>query len=114
MLTVTAKRDETGIVSVSAEGHTGFADAGSDIVCAAVSALMQALWVGLEDVLKLKCLDISSDPDIPSMRFTWDSAVVSAQIVARTVVLSIKAIADEYPEHVNVIEVFDKEEESND
>ena len=108
MLTVTARRDKAGIRSISAEGHTGFADHGSDIVCASISSLMQALWLGLEDVIGVKNLDVESDPEIPLMRLAWgskNSKIDSTQVLARTIFLSIKAIADDYPGYVKVNEV---------
>jgi uncharacterized protein YsxB (DUF464 family) len=107
MLTVTAKHDEAGIYSISAEGHTGFADAGSDIVCASVSSLIQALWLGLEDVIALNDLEAVSDPEIPLMRLEWESGAEAARILARTILLSIKTIADNYPGYVTVEEVFE-------
>lgn len=106
MLTVTAAHDKAGIRSISAEGHTGFSEAGSDIVCASVSALIQALWLGLEDVIGVECLEVVSDPEIPLMRLEWGGEVGSAQVLARTVLLSVKAIADDYPAYVRVNEVF--------
>jgi len=35
-------------------GHSGYSEAGSDIVCSAISSLSQSVCVGLENVLKLK------------------------------------------------------------
>ena len=36
MITVTFERKEDRVISFTAEGHAGYAEAGSDIVCAAV------------------------------------------------------------------------------
>ncbi len=106
MLTVTAYRDEAGIRALSAEGHTGFSEAGTDIVCASVSALIQALWLGLEDVIGVEDLKAVSNPEIPLMRLEWDSRIDSAQVLARTIFLSVRAIADDHPAYVKVNEVF--------
>lgn len=106
MLTVTAKHDEAGIFSLSAEGHTGFADSGSDIVCASISSLVQALWLGLEEVAKPEKFEAVADPNVPAISLTWDSKAEPAQILARTILLSIKAIADDYPDYVRVDEAF--------
>ena len=52
MTTITFVRNQAGkIVHFVAEGHTAFAEAGSDIVCAAVSALTLAAINGLTDVV---------------------------------------------------------------
>ena len=45
------RRPDGTLVGYRAEGHTGYAESGSDIVCAAVSALTQATLNGLKEVL---------------------------------------------------------------
>lgn len=50
MVTVTFRRDSRNrLSSVFADGHAGAAAHGEDVVCAAVSAILQAAWVGLTD-----------------------------------------------------------------
>jgi hypothetical protein len=61
---------------------------------------MQALEVGLSDVLEVKDLRALRDPQIPMMGFEWDSGVRDSQIIARTIALSIKAVAGAYPKFV--------------
>ena len=39
MITITVKREDGMYRSFRSEGHSGYADEGSDIICAAVSAL---------------------------------------------------------------------------
>ena len=41
------------IIGFAAQGHSGYAESGSDIVCAAVSALTQTCELGLEEVLHI-------------------------------------------------------------
>jgi uncharacterized protein YsxB (DUF464 family) len=112
MLEIIAKSDEHGIFSVAAQGHTGYEDSGSDVVCAAVSALMQALWIGLEDVLKLDNLKYASDPDVPMILLEWDSRDVPAQYLARTIILTIKGVAASYEDFVGVVEISEEEPNS--
>ena len=104
MMQVTAKRDDFGIFSISAQGHTGYGEQGSDIVCAAVSTLMQALQVGLQDVLDIEDVAVEADSAVPRMTFTWDSEDEDAQIVAETVFRSLAAVANSYPDYVTVTE----------
>lgn len=104
MFVVTASRDtHDRICRLSARGHSGFAEEGSDIVCAAVSTLMQSLHVGLSDVLKIDVTQ-RSDPKIPEMTIEWDASNDSGQQLARTILLSLKAVANSYPEYVSVLE----------
>lgn len=41
------------IVAVTAEGHTGFAESGEDIVCSALSSMVQTAVLGLMQVAKI-------------------------------------------------------------
>jgi uncharacterized protein len=51
MLEVRFRRDSLNrLSSVFSSGHAGHAEPGEDLVCGAVSALLQAAWVGLTDV----------------------------------------------------------------
>ncbi|MDR3332806.1 MAG: ribosomal-processing cysteine protease Prp [Synergistaceae bacterium] len=106
MLVVTALRDSRGIYSISAEGHADYADEGFDIVCASVSTLIQALGVGLEDVLELKGVKSFIDRKTRVMSYEWDGSVEEAQTIAWTILLSIKAVAESYPDYIEVREVF--------
>ena len=53
------KNGQTYKIIVS--GHSGYAEEGSDIVCASISTLAQTVCVGLENVLKLKPITKISD-----------------------------------------------------
>lgn len=103
MLVITAKYDTFGICRLSAQGHSGFAESGSDIVCAAVSTLMQTLYVGLVDVLHIDATE-KDNREIPEMTIEWRGPNDSAQQLARTIFLSLKAVANSYPEYVSVVE----------
>ncbi len=55
MVEVNISRDKKGrIVQFGGSGHSGYAKEGKDIVCAAVSTLLQTALVGLKDYLGLK------------------------------------------------------------
>lgn len=101
---ITAKHDSKGLFSLSAKGHTGFAEAGSDIVCAAVSTLLQAFELGLKDVLNIQGAKVFSRPEIPEMFFEWDSGNIYAQQLAQTIFQSLKAVANSYTDYVIVFE----------
>lgn len=104
MMRITATRDGYGIFSLSAQGHTGYAEQGSDVVCAAVSVLMQALQVGLQDILEMETLEVETEPEVPRMALTWDSQDEEGQIVAETIYQSLAAVANSYPDFVTVTE----------
>lgn len=101
MLEVTFYRDSRKrLSSVFALGHAGFADRGEDIVCAAVSAILQAARLGLEAHARVD-LDVTQREG--ELRMRWpESARDDAALVAivTTAELSTEQIARQYPDHI--------------
>ncbi len=54
MITATVFHSKQGICAFSLEGHSGYAEEGSDIVCAAVSAIAQYM-IGAAEHMNLPC-----------------------------------------------------------
>jgi uncharacterized protein len=103
MIDVKFARDSRGrLSSVFARGHADFGEFPNDVVCAAVSAILQAAYAGLEDVAKLK---------LEGKRLTGELAIQIpdaardrpdvAAIVA-TAEISLEQIARQYPDHVRI------------
>ena len=98
---VTVTRTRAGTISsITTEGHSGYAANGEDIVCASVSSLMQALWVGFEEILKVPDLRTERDGAIPRMRLAWDPDIHGTQLLARTIARSLETIGESYPDYV--------------
>ena len=96
------------ISSITAEGHSGYARKGEDIVCASLSSLMQALWIGLEEILKVDDLRTVRDEETPRMGVAWDPDIPGTQIVARTIARSLEALGESYPDYVKYCEIMEK------
>jgi len=95
---VTVIRTGAGaICSITTEGHSGYAASGEDIVCASVSSLMQALWIGLEEILKVDGLRTERDGEIPRIGLAWNPNIHGTQLLARTIARSLEAIGESYP-----------------
>ncbi len=93
-------------VALVAAGHTGFSGRGSDVVCAGVSALVQALFYGFQAVLKDIGLRSASDGEKTKMSLDWSACPSQAgDVIAETVIGSLKEIARVYPDHVRILEV---------
>jgi hypothetical protein len=65
---------------------------------------MQALWIGLEDVLEVRNLKTERDSRKPKMSLEWDPEIPGVQIIAGTIAKSLAAVAASYPGHVKYIE----------
>jgi len=89
--------------SLFATGHAGWTESGEDVVCAAVSAILQAAWLGLSEVAHIDIVASRSDG---RLELSWPASARTdpgvAAIVA-TAALSVERIALQYPDHVRVI-----------
>lgn len=106
MVTVTVWRDTAGrIHGFRSEGHAGYADAGEDIVCAAVSALTQSAVLGLAQHLRMR-LDVEQRPGWLQCILCDDVDTRSAggAAVLETMVLGLENIAQQYPQQLRVRE----------
>ena len=106
MLDVVFRRDSRSrLSSVFASGHVEIAESSSDeysLVCAAVSAILQAARLGLEAYVKVP-LDVTQQRGELSMRWPKpareDERVLAILETAR---LAVEQIASQYPQHVSV------------
>lgn len=107
MITIEAIKKEREIVSLRASGHSGYAPRNRDIVCAAVSTLLQALAVGLIDVLGLDGVQYEKEDEPAYFSIRWPLAYYDerAKSIVKTIFFSLKAVETSYPEHVKVVEV---------
>lgn len=101
MLTVTFFEDSRHrLSSFVAHGHAEFADHGEDIVCAGVSAILQAARLGLEAVAKAELM-VTQEPG--TMRVRWPESArddAGVRAIVETAALSSQQIASQFPKHV--------------
>lgn len=106
MITIKVLKAPSGsIFSIEAIGHSGYGHHGEDIVCAAVSTLMQTLITGLVEVIKLKNVKENVNAQKVLMRYSWQADKDGhADVLAKTIFLSLKGVAIAYPKYVVIIE----------
>lgn len=105
MTVINVFRQAGAAVGISVSGHSGYAPEGDDIVCAAVSVLVQTLKIGLDDVLHVSST-ASVDPDKAIIKLRWQndgSKEVSA--VVETIIRALRETASSYDNYVNYSEV---------
>ncbi|WP_018132405.1 ribosomal-processing cysteine protease Prp [Effusibacillus pohliae] len=106
MIRVKVERDRQGrIEAFRVDGHAGFADVGEDIVCAAVSVLVQNGVNSIEALLGVKMPAVSRD-GLVECHVPVLSEPVSGQVqlLLESMVYGLRALADEYPQHVSVFD----------
>lgn len=103
MLEVRFGRDREGrLASIDATGHAGWAEEGSDVVCAAVSALLQAAWLGLTDHAHVS---VDATRTKGKLHLAWPAEVrdrADVTAIVSTAELAIGQIASQYGEHVRL------------
>lgn len=104
MVEVRIRRDSRSrLSSFLATGHAGWSDPGTDVVCAAVSTILQSAWVGLRDVAGVK----------PTARrakgrllLRWPKETRSdrgVRAIVETAARSVEYLAKQHPRHVKVV-----------
>jgi len=109
MTKVTVKYKLGKIVSISASGHAKFGKFGQDIVCAAVSVLMQTAVQGLNEVAKLDHLIFDSDEKTAYMYLELpvevnETQAFKADVILETVLRGLQGIAKSYPKYMKLYE----------
>ncbi|MGA8576106.1 MAG: ribosomal-processing cysteine protease Prp [Candidatus Cybelea sp.] len=103
MLEVTFYRDERDRVSgFSARGHADYERHGKDIVCAAVSAVLQAAQLGLTAYAKA---DVTARQGSGELRLAWpkdEGDWESVRAIVATAELAVEQIARRFPENVRL------------
>lgn len=96
------KDSRNRLSSIFADGHAEAGAYGTDVVCAAVSAILQAARLGLEAHAKVS-LEVVQRP--AEFRMVWPPEVrdqASVAAIAATAELAVRQIAAQYPDHVSV------------
>jgi uncharacterized protein len=115
MLEVTFFRDSRQrLSSIFARGHAEFADHGEDLVCAAVSAILQSARLGLEqhERVDLGAAQKSGLFHIHVPAEARDREGVVA--ILATAHLSIRQLAAQFPDHVTAEEIGDGDDATPD
>ena len=108
MINILIIKSKQNVITVEATGHSGYAESGSDIVCASVSSLTQALINGLIEVVKITP-KYTIDEDIPHLSVTLPKDLNEekskyAQMLMSSTYLAIKGVANSYPKFIKIKE----------
>jgi len=95
------------ILGFSVSGHSGYAEAGQDVVCAAISAVVGMAEATINDVCgaKAKVRVKEEDARISLTLPTSCDEEESVQAVLAGLLLYLCNLRDEYPDYIEVLEV---------
>ena len=99
--------EDDRITGFSVSGHSGYAEHGSDIVCAAVSAVVTMAEATINDVrgAKAKVRVKEEDARITLTLPTSCDEEESVQAVLAGMMLTLCSMRDDYPDYIEVLEV---------
>ena len=95
------------ITGFSVSGHSGYAEAGNDIVCAAISAVVTMAEATINDVCGAKAKVRVKEEDT-RVTLTLPASCdeeESVQAVLAGMMLTLLSLRDDYPDYIEVLEV---------
>jgi len=95
------------ITGFSVSGHSGYAEAGDDIVCAAITAVVTMAEATINDVCgaKAKVRVKEADARITLTLPASCDEEESVQAVLAGMMLTLCSLRDDYPDYIEVLEV---------
>ncbi|WOO88063.1 ribosomal-processing cysteine protease Prp [Mollicutes bacterium LVI A0039] len=101
MIQVFVNRNVTDKVEVT--GHAQFAEAGSDIVCSAVSMIMYTIANKLDDLDKFITIEIDEE-DGGYMQIEVVKSDDETKLLMDTLILGLEMIKEQYNEYIDIKE----------
>ena len=99
--------EDDRITGFSVSGHSGYAEAGSDIVCAAISAVVTMAEATINDVCGAKAKIRVKEEDA-RVTLTLPASCdeeESVQAVLAGMLITLCSLRDDYPDYIEVLEV---------
>ena len=107
MIKITIVKNCENVTAISCDGHSGYADSGSDIVCASVSVLVQNAQKTLDEILHIDTHFVI-DEDIPSLSITLPNLdgekAKMAYLIMNSTANGLKDIASSFPKYITIKE----------
>ena len=99
--------EDERITGFSVSGHSGYAEEGSDIVCAAISAVVSMAEATINDICgaKAKVRVKGDDARITLTLPTSCDEEETVQAVLSGLLLTLISLREDYPDYIEVLEV---------
>ena len=108
MTTVTFHTEGNRIIGFDSQGHSGYAEAGEDIVCAAITSAIRLVDATINDVLGLAAsVKVKENEALISLRLPGGlapTAESTCQALLTGLMVYFAELHDEYPENIEVLE----------
>ena len=108
MTTVTFLMEGNRIIGFDSQGHSGYAEEGEDIVCAAITSAIRLVDATINDVLGLAAsVKVKESETLISLRLPGGlapTAESTCQALLTGLMVYFAELHDEYPENIEVLE----------
>ncbi|MGI6538896.1 MAG: ribosomal-processing cysteine protease Prp [Caldicoprobacterales bacterium] len=107
MIEVSFRTDPEGLIrEFKVSGHAGYDEPGKDIVCAAVSAVVQTAVIGLTDVagIRIKPVQRKGLAECRLPENLEEEQRKSADIILKTMMAGLQSIKLGYPSRISIRE----------
>ena len=111
MTTITFRSQGSRITGFDVQGHSGYAEAGADIVCAAITSAVRLVETTVNDVLGLaasvKVRESDASISLLSLKLPGGLGQTNestCQTLLTGMMVYFAQLHDEYPEHIEVLE----------
>ena len=108
MTTITFLTEGSRIIGFDAMGHSGYSEAGSDIVCAAITSAIRLVDATVNTVMGL-CASVKVNEADASISFRLPGGLAptaesTCQNVLTGLMVYLAELHDEYPDNIEVME----------
>ena len=108
MTTITFLTEESRIIGFDAMGHSGYSEAGSDIVCAAITSAIRLVDATVNTVMGL-CASVKVDENTGSISFRLPGGLnrtkeATCQDLLTGMMVFLTELSNEYPDNIEVME----------
>ena len=108
MTTITFLTEESRIIGFDAMGHSGYSEAGSDIVCAAITSAIRLVDATVNTVMGL-CASVKVHAEDASIAFRLPGGLAptaesTCQNLLTGLMVYLAELHDEYPDNIEVME----------
>ena len=108
MTTVTFHTEGNRIIGFDSQGHSGYAEAGEDIVCAAITSAIRLVEATINDVLGLAAsVKVKESEALISLRLPGGlgpTAESTCQALLTGLMVYFAELHEEYPDNIEVLE----------
>lgn len=106
MTNIVISKNNNNIIKVVCSGHSGYAQNGKDIVCAAISSIVQTAILGLAKVVKIK-IEFNRDDNAGYLKFELplnisNEKMEQAQIILKTMLAGLEDLQGGYSKYIKL------------